>query len=157
MMPLTIRAATSSDLPEILRIQAACPDSARWTAADWERLLESPGTERAWVATDQQAQLAGFLLCRVIDAAEAEVLDLAVDPPQRRRGVARALLDAFFAGHAGETFLEVRASNQPAIALYRQAGFLATGSRRAYYHSPVENAVVMRRSVKTAKMEPKRD
>ena len=72
-----------------------------------------------------------------------------------RRGAAQALLLAFLERHDGEVFLEVRASNVPAISLYRKLGFVEVGSRPGYYHSPVENALVMRSTIKIGKREPK--
>ena len=87
--------------------------------------------------------------------AEAETLNIAVDPTSRRRGAAQALLLAFLERHDGEVFLEVRASNVPAISLYRKLGFVEVGSRPGYYHSPVENALVMRSTIKIGKREPK--
>lgn len=155
---LKIRAAAPDDLAEILRIQAASPESAGWSEAAWRELLAAPGAARAWVATPSDAAgILGFLLVQAADADEAEILDLAVDPPRRRQGVGAALLEALFAAHPGEIFLEVRVSNDSAIALYRGRGFTPVGSRRAYYHSPVEDAIVMRRTLKPAKMQPKRD
>ncbi len=65
-------------------------------------------------------------------AGEAEILTLLVDPVWRRQGLGRALVrDLFFKNRA--VFLEVRARNAPALALYRGLGFVVSGHRRAYY------------------------
>ncbi len=81
-------------------------------------------------------------------AGTGEVLNLAVAPAWRRRGVARALLDqgleVLSARGAGEVFLEVRVSNQAAQALYVAAGFRPTGMRADYYRNPREDALVLR-------------
>jgi ribosomal-protein-alanine N-acetyltransferase len=75
------------------------------------------------------------------------VLNLAVAPSFRRRGVARALLGASL-GHlrkrrVEEVFLEVRESNQSAQALYLSSGFRPVGQRTAYYRNPKEDALVL--------------
>jgi ribosomal-protein-alanine N-acetyltransferase len=80
---------------------------------------------------------------------ELHINNLAVDPHWRRRGIARTLLDAALergrVRGARRAFLEVRASNVEALALYRRHGFEAAGIRKGYYDHPVEDAVVMRR------------
>ena len=80
----------------------------------------------------------GFSLVRAV-ADEAELLLLAVDPAEQRRGIGQALLDHFIAGAlaagAHRLHLEVRDGN-PAIELYRASGFSAAGRRRNYYHGP---------------------
>jgi len=150
-----IREARPGDLPAILQIQTASPEAAGWSASAWEGVLAGHGEATAWVAVD--GGLVGYLLCRMLGDAEAEVLNVAVDPARRRRGAASALLGAFVAQFPGDIFLEVRASNAAAIALYRRLGFTEAGSRPAYYHSPVEDALVMRKTFKDRKMQPKRD
>jgi [ribosomal protein S18]-alanine N-acetyltransferase len=78
-------------------------------------------------------------------ADEAELLRLAVEPAQRRRGVARALvtagLDRLRHGDIQACFLEVRVDNEPAIRLYRALGFGIAGRRRGYYRDGVDAIV----------------
>jgi ribosomal-protein-alanine N-acetyltransferase len=75
---------------------------------------------------------------------------LAVHPRWRKRGIARELLRAALqhgrARGARVAYLEVRASNQAAQALYRQARFEAVAVRARYYTHPLEDAIVMRRT-----------
>ena len=74
-----------------------------------------------------------------------------MDPNARRHGVADELLDVFCRfGAANLAFLtlEVRASNEPAIALYRKHGFEEAGRRKDYYTKPKEDAVIMTRDFK---------
>jgi ribosomal-protein-alanine N-acetyltransferase len=86
-------------------------------------------------------------------AGEAEVLTLAVRPAQRRRGIARALVDAaalLASRTASAMFLEVADDNPAAVALYAQAGFAAVGRRAGYYArpgAPAADAIVMRRTL----------
>lgn len=71
---------------------------------------------------------------------------IAVDPAYRRQGVAEAILSAYLRfGRANLAFLtlEVRASNAPAIGLYRKLGFEEVGRRKGYYSNPKEDAVLM--------------
>ncbi len=86
----------------------------------------------------------GFILCRVV-ADEAEILTLAVRSEARRRGLARALVDAAneAARLRGATrlFLEVAEDNTAAIELYRRSGFASVGRRRRYYPLPDGSAV----------------
>lgn len=82
-------------------------------------------------------------------AGESELLRLAVLPEQRRRGIARQLLQEGFErlrGQGIETcFLEVREDNQSAIGLYRDMGFEYAGRRRAYYRDGTDALVLARR------------
>ena len=78
---------------------------------------------------------------------EGDIGNVAVAPEFRRQGVADALLEALCARAAALNLafltLEVRASNAPAIALYRKHGFQAVGQRRNYYQKPDEDALLM--------------
>jgi ribosomal-protein-alanine N-acetyltransferase len=90
--------------------------------------------------------LLGYLvISRYVDAWH--VMNVAVEPEHRRRGIATALLDRLFEltaedGRRGYT-LEVRVSNTQAIALYERLGFQARGIRRGYYTDNREDALVM--------------
>ena len=96
---------------------------------------------------EEAGAVRGYLIGR--DAAgSGEILNLAVDPDHRRRGIARALLDRGLAElarrGADEVFLEVRESNASAQQLYRGAGFRPVGVRADYYRQPREDALVLR-------------
>ena len=86
-------------------------------------------------------------------AGESEVMTLAVAPSHRRRGAGRALLEAAMAQAEARAvdavFLEVAADNDPAIALYRSAGFEQVGRRKGYYAHPngAKDALVLRRDL----------
>jgi [ribosomal protein S18]-alanine N-acetyltransferase len=141
--------ALDLDLASRLHAEAFAPLRERaWTRQDMAELLASPGVA-GWTLQSGNAAI-GFALCRVA-ADEAELLTIAVQPNQRRRGAGRALLAAV-AAHARTTgarslFLEVGADNPAALALYGQAAFQAVGNRKAYYQrggAPAADAVVMR-------------
>jgi [ribosomal protein S18]-alanine N-acetyltransferase len=90
--------------------------------------------------------VAGFVAVRRA-ADEAEVLKLAVDPSHQRQGIGRVLLQEacqrIKALGVRRVYLEVRASNEPAIRLYASTGFTAQYVRKDYYELPPEDAVVM--------------
>ena len=97
-------------------------------------------------------RLAGYLIIsRYVDAWH--VMNLAVTPPYRRLGVARALLDRLFEVTASDErrgyTLEVRVSNVGAIKLYERMGFVTRGVRRGYYTDNREDALIMWREAES--------
>mgnify|MGYP002685288584 CR=1 FL=1 len=94
-------------------------------------------------ATGEAVGYAGLLVA----ADEGYITNVAVFPEQRRRGIAGQLLQVFLnfaeANRLAFLTLEVRASNAPAIALYRKHGFQTVGQRRNYYQKPDEDALLM--------------
>ena len=131
-----IRAATAADIDAIVAIQNLAPDASHWEPSDY---LQND----CLIATDG-GRVIGFLLARQIAPGEREILNLAVAPSERRRGVARKLLEAELASTRGLWFLEVRESNTAALRLYQSFGFQQVGMRPAYYHDPPESGIVMR-------------
>lgn len=119
-----------------------------WSVEDIAELTSGPGGF-ALMVEEGDVPL-GFILCRAM-AGEAEILTLAVEPAARRRGLARALVEAAtgaarMAG-AETLFLEVAHDNLPALALYEAVGFARAGLRRGYYDLGAQgtaDAVVMR-------------
>jgi ribosomal-protein-alanine N-acetyltransferase len=133
---VTIRTARLADLAAIAAIQAASPEAAQWNPADY--------LKHDCLVADVNSCVAGFLVTREVAPGEREILNLAVDPAERRTGVARKLLADALARAGGAWFLEVRASNVAAIRLYEAAGFHRAGRRPQYYSEPPEDAIVMR-------------
>jgi len=101
---------------------------------------------RSLVATHPDG-LQGYVIARAV-AGEAEILNLAVAPEVRGRGLGGRLLDAMLdllrRAKVREVFLEVRRGNAPAQALYASRGFEVVGQRANYYRHPVEDAIVLR-------------
>jgi ribosomal-protein-alanine acetyltransferase len=99
----------------------------------------------AWVAELNEVPV-GFLIGR-ITADEFEILNMAVSKAHRRSGIGSKLLETAleFSRIAGcaRAFLEVRASNEPAITLYARHGLTECGRRARYYREPVEDALVL--------------
>jgi ribosomal-protein-alanine N-acetyltransferase len=132
----TIRSGGAADLDAIGAIQGASPEAARWDVRDYLQY-----DLRVAICGKQ---IAGFLVCRTVDTAECEILNLAVSPDFRRQGMGRALVKSLLATFAGTVFLEVRASNQAAIDLYKSLNFQVVSRRPEYYTSPPEAAIVMK-------------
>jgi ribosomal-protein-alanine N-acetyltransferase len=140
----SVRAAEAADVPSIASLERLVFDTeegARRLAASLER---GDGVE-AWVAEDRTA-VVGFVTARVL-GEEVDVHDVAVHPGRRRRGVGTALLRgalrAWSDRGARRATLEVAASNEPALRLYRGLGFAVCGVRRGYYGGGREDAVVL--------------
>jgi [ribosomal protein S18]-alanine N-acetyltransferase len=95
---------------------------------------------------EETGELIGYLIVsRYVDAWH--VMNIAVNPAFRRRGIATALLERLFeltddGGRRGYT-LEVRVSNEAAIRLYEELGFKTRGIRRGYYTDNREDALIM--------------
>jgi [ribosomal protein S18]-alanine N-acetyltransferase len=139
-----IRPAKAADLEAIAAIQNAAPDASHWEPSDYLAHDCWVATSRAAIGSNGSRRVVGFLLSRPCGPGEREILNLAVDPANRRRGVARRLLKAELERGRGAWFLEVRESNKAALLLYESFGFQPVGIRDAYYHDPPESGIVMR-------------
>ena len=108
-----------------------------WTRSQLSGILPMAGVFLILAVDRTCDALVGFSLFRTV-AGESELLLIAVLPGEQRRGVGTLLLDDFLArardGNIGRVHLEVRAGN-PAIGMYRNAGFSPVGRRRNYYHA----------------------
>ena len=80
---------------------------------------------------------------------ESDMMNVAVDPAFRRQGIGEklvsSLVDALAEKGNRSLSLEVRASNEPAIALYYKLGFEQVGRRPKYYRNPREDALILRK------------
>jgi ribosomal-protein-alanine N-acetyltransferase len=139
-----IRPASLADVPSLAELERVC-FSDPWTAAGIRETIQYE-TARAFVAEDQD-QIVGYVMARM-SGEEGEILDLAVRPELRRRGIGRQLLlsvwNALGSEGVRELYLEVRESNRAAIELYRGHGFRPVGLRPRYYRNPAEDAIVLR-------------
>ncbi len=113
-----------------------------WTAGQVEEVLRSDVNSCA--LAEDGSQLVGFLVWQETDF-EAEVLQIAVHPRYQGQKIATALFD--FLPADKEIFLEVRESNKPALLFYKKEKFEEIARRKAYYHAPVEDAIVMKREI----------
>ncbi len=139
-----VREATAADLDAVLAIERDS-FSDPWSAASFAGLVDDPRIVFA-VAEDADAVIGYVVAWVVVD--EAEIANLAVVPASRRSGAGAMLLDVALefvvARGAATVFLEVRASNVAARALYRSRGFEEISRRKNYYQRPLEDALVLR-------------
>jgi N6-L-threonylcarbamoyladenine synthase len=138
-----IRQMSARDVPQVASIEA---QSFRdpWTAG---MLQEELSQDMSWhvVASENETGVAGYLIGRTYPD-EWHLLNLAVAPGERGRGLGGVLLDDFL--DAAENacvpvILEVRPGNREAIGLYTGRGFGTIGVRPQYYSDTLEDALVM--------------
>ena len=137
------RLIENRDIDGILAIQTACPEIAQWTERDYERVAR--GEMAGWVGEEESSVL-GFLVARRV-VNEIEILNFAVSPEVRRRGMGAMLLkEALRWGTefgAVQAILEVRASNSAALRFYERHNFQVVGRRARYYNEPTEDALLL--------------
>ena len=140
--PCRIRQVTEADLVAVAALEGRC-FADPWSMESFRAFAGSV----AFVAEDQ-ADLLGYVFAHFA-ADVAEILNVAVAPEARRRGIGTRLVEhacAVLVRQGVETvFLEVRESNVAAQTLYRELGFSLVGRRRAYYRHPLEDALVLAR------------
>ena len=141
----TIRTLGYADLPQVIAIERRA-FTAPWSLAMFVLEISKP-TSLCLAAVDADDTLLGYLVCSRYDTVW-HLMNVAVDPDQRRRGLGRMLVGQMIAraGTDREYTLEVRASNTPAIMLYEDFGFRSAGTRPRYYRDNGEDAVIMWRT-----------
>ena len=101
-----------------------------------------------WLVAEEEGRVAGYIGSQTC-GDESDVMNVAVHPDFRRRGIAEALVNGLVeelkAIESHCLTLEVRASNVPAISLYEKLGFAEVGRRKNYYRNPREDALIMRK------------
>jgi ribosomal-protein-alanine N-acetyltransferase len=140
---LEVRRLRASDLDAIDAIERRSYPTP-WSRSMFAGELAKPAS--ICLGAFEGGQLVGYMIIsRYVDAWH--VMNLAVDPEFRRRGIASLLLDQLFeltdSGGARGYTLEVRVSNEGAIRLYEGAGFRSRGIRRGYYTDNREDALIM--------------
>lgn len=138
---IELRPLAYSDLPAVLSIERRAFDTP-WSLAMFVLELSKPSG--ICLAASNAGGLVGYLVCsRYADVWH--LMNVAVDPRQRRAGIATELIERLFddAGSDARYTLEVRTSNRGAIAMYERFGFRAAGHRRRYYHDNGEDALIM--------------
>jgi [ribosomal protein S18]-alanine N-acetyltransferase len=149
---LEIRRLAYTDLPQVIAIERRAFPTP-WSLAMFVlELSKASGICLAAVEGGEHgARLVGYTICSRYDTVW-HVMNVAVDPEHRRRGVATALLAELYArvgDRRARYTLEVRRSNDVAIHLYEREGFRAAGLRRRYYQDNGEDALVMWRTPAT--------
>ena len=145
---IAIEELTDAELGSVVNLSARCFDSA-WPAESF-RMAQGRARTATLTARDG-GRLVGYAVFRTV-LDEAELLSLAVAPEDRRRGVGGMLLDDLFErvrrGGVISLYLEVRADNRAAFALYASRGFVIEGRRPGYYRDATD-ALLMRRTLRS--------
>lgn len=140
---LQIHDMQKEDLGQIAQIEKAS-FSMPWSEKSFEEALDNPNA--FYVVAEEEGRVAGYCGAYLI-LDEADVNQVAVDSSRRNQGIGKKLMEALLerleqAGASAVT-LEVRKSNQTAIALYESLGFATEGIRKNFYEKPVEDALIM--------------
>jgi ribosomal-protein-alanine N-acetyltransferase len=145
MTRVELRPLQMRDLNAIERIERASYPTP-WSRSMFASELAKPSSVCLGAFDLESAELVGYLvISRYVDAWH--VMNIAVDPEHRGRGIATMLLERLFEvtsedARRGYT-LEVRVSNATAISLYERLGFEGRGIRRGYYTDNREDALIM--------------
>jgi [ribosomal protein S18]-alanine N-acetyltransferase len=145
-----LRAARREDLATVLEIERRS-FSHPWSLEAFLDEIRQAHSRLllVWDESGERGKLVGYV-CRWIVAAEVQILNIAIHPDWRRRGIGRGLVEAVLEEAreegAARVTLEVRRYNNPAIGLYERLGFRRVGERRNYYGAG-EDAVLMEKDV----------
>jgi len=149
MNTISIDAVREDDIAAIVAIERAA-FSDPWSARSFRDALEHPAVYFGCARSGADGVL-GYVVAWFV-ADEGEIANLAVAPAGRGSGIGKTLLDAALeeGGRRGvdAVYLEVRDSNERARRLYHSRGFEEVGRRREYYRRPVEDAIVLRRTLR---------
>ena len=149
-----VRKAARADIERIVEIERSWDHLSHWSTDSYYRLISEDEFASGYVAEIENEfglpSIVGFVIFHV--AAEvAEIYNIAVERWHARSSVGKhlmiAALDASCRRSAQRIVLEVRKSNESAIAFYRTFDFRITGERKNYYSNPVEDAYVMERPI----------
>ena len=143
MEKIIIRKMQRSDLAKVCEIEND-NFSLPWSEKSFLESMERNDT--VFLTALVGEEVAGYIGCYCI-AGTGEITNVAVKETCRRKGIGGMLLEKLYEEGAlldtQEFFLEVRESNEAAIALYSNQGFVKEGIRKNFYEKPVENAVIM--------------
>jgi len=154
-----LRAAAPGDLASLMALEQSVENAPHWSEASWQQVLAasvddanspSGALQRKVLVAEVDAVVVGFVALQLVTGV-AEIESLAVSAQHRRSGIGLALCRDGIAWAQSQLSqaieLEVRASNTAAIALYQCLGFEVQGRRPGYYRGPVEDAVLMTRTL----------
>lgn len=138
----------AAHVPNVAALEKACFRDP-WSEASISGELDNPLS--LWLVAVEQGAVVGYIGSQTV-LDEADVMNVAVDPAMRRRGVGKALLRELETRLRTESVcalsLEVRPSNLAARALYAREGFVEAGRRPKYYVNPREDALILRKEWK---------
>ena len=143
-MTIELRALDERDLDALEHIERLSYPSP-WSRAMFAAELQKPGGLALGAYRDANVLVGYAIVSRYVDAWH--LMNIAVAPEYRRRGIGETLLERLFEVTGGDPrrgyTLEVRVSNADAIRLYERLGFEARGIRRGYYTDNREDALIM--------------
>ena len=144
---MIITKMTAAHVPQVAELEKLCfsdPWSEKSVASELENDLS------LWLVALEDDRVAGYVGSQSV-CGEADMMNVAVHPDYRRRGIGEAVINALIdelkVGEIHSLTLEVRASNAPAIALYEKLGFSQVGLRKNYYRNPREDALILRKEL----------
>lgn len=157
-MTALLRPATESDLNAVVQIERSS-FADPWSEESFRRLLPGDPAIFQVMVEPPDNEIVGYVIAFAV-GEDAELLNVAVEPNSRGKGLAGQMLDAVLielgARGVRTAFLEVRESNSAARGLYTSRGFVEIGRRRNYYRRPVEDALVMRRVLEVVEGDKER-
>lgn len=134
---------TAAHLLQVAQLESKC-FSHPWSLNSLESELNNDGSH--FYVCVEDGRVLGYIGMNVV-VDEGYIFNVAVDENARKRGIGTALINTLvtFAKKNSLAFLtlEVRQSNENAIRLYSDAGFVKVGERKNYYSAPTENAILM--------------
>ena len=143
-MNLLIRRMRLEDVPAVHEIDTLS-FSLPWPERSFRFEVSENPVSRGWVVEVNGRLAAMLVLWFIVD--EAHIATIATHPDFRRQGIGeRLMIDALLAAReegARRAFLEVRASNAAAQAMYEKYGFVVDGRRPRYYKDNFEDAILM--------------
>ncbi len=136
---------TEAHVAQVAALEQVC-FSDPWSENSVRSELENPLS--TWLIALEGETVLGYVGSQTV-LDEADIMNVAVAPDHRRQGIARLLLErleeALRARNVHSLTLEVRASNEPAKALYASLGYVRVGRRPNYYFKPREDALILRK------------
>ena len=136
---------TASHVSSVAELEAVC-FADPWSENSVASELDNPLS--LWLVALEEDAVVGYVGSQTV-MGETDMMNVAVHPNYRCRGIAKELIEALIQelkGHGSHCLtLEVRASNAPANALYAGLGFVEVGRRRNYYRNPKEDALILRK------------
>lgn len=139
---------SNAHIPAIVALEQFC-FSDPWSSLAFHSELHNPLS--LWlVAVDDDERLMGYIGSQTV-LDESDVMNVAVSPQYRKLGVATTLInslcDALKNKGVKKLSLEVRQSNESAIALYQKLEFVQVGQRKNYYRNPKEDALILQKEI----------
>lgn len=134
-----------SHVAQVAALEKIC-FSDPWSVNSVASELKNPLS--CWLVAEEDGEVAGYVGSQTV-MDESDMMNVAVHPDYRRKGIAEKLVmelvEALKKRDSRCLTLEVRASNEPARALYEKLGFVQVGLRKNYYRNPREDALILRK------------